>query len=633
MQTILNELKNNKQIYITLFFVLILGSFLRLYNLSQNSFVADEFLDVNATYGYHKLGEWQAWDFNHGEASVRDNKLSDERAWIYRWQVSQLYKKLEPTEFTIRLMSALWGIFTILVLYVVTLSFTRNRWIALIAALLWAVSVPVIEINRKIRMYSMFAPMYLIFSWSVFQFIETSKHKTKNLFKSFFNFRWKYLLPVLFFALLSAHLHQLTGNITLVIFTYCLIRFFIEYRKKNTLNRYIFYVTGMIFLVLVFSVAYKNQFEWLVKTLVFFEDHWNYFNHIGLTYGNALVGWFLMFVGFGHLLKNKDFSKNGLWLSLNFFVIFLASVFLWRRNVGPQYIFFIQSFGIILAASGIFVLAKLISETLSFHSLNIFNKNNIYKLDKKQRLPIVILIFLILTVNVSYFFQENNTYHMTSSSDAPNYRKVFDYVKRNYQEGDVMITRNFRNYYYNELSVQVFDFGTERGDEDIEEEGKVQEITLDYVKEIVAKNQSGWVVFSDNDETFIEKEALKYFEDNFEKIDDSSLVRGKISVYRWNNKILADNGFKSLKESHNYYAENIYTYNVYSLIEEANLFNFEDLGFMYAKDDKYVYYAGEFLTENIDNFRVLDDYFAKDNENCYKFGRIINMSECDKMEK
>ena len=531
MQKILDELKNYKYIYIALFLTIILGSFLRLYNLGENSFVADEFLDVNATYGYHKLGEWQAWDFNHDEVSVRDNKLSDERAWIYRWQVSQLYKFLPPTEFTIRLISALWGILTILILYFVTLSFTKNRWIALISALLWAVSVPVIEINRKIRMYSMFVSIYLIFSWSVFQFIETNKQKTKSLFKSFFNFRWAYLIPILFFGLLSAHLHQLTGNVTLFIFIYCLIRFFIEYKKKNILNRYIFYVTGMISVVLIFSAAAKTQFEWLVKTLVFFEDHWNYFNHIGLSYGNALMGWFLIFIGVVYLLKNKEISKSGLWIILNFFVIFLAAVFLWERNVGPQYIFFIQSFGLILAASGIFVLAKFIAGALSFHSINIFNRK--IELNKKQLIPIVIGVFLFLTLNISYFFQENNTYHMTSSSDTPNYRKVFDYVKRSYHEGDVMITRNFRNYYYNNLDIQVFDFGSERSTEDIKKEGKVHKITLEYVKKIVSENPSGWVVFSDNDERFITKESREFFDDNFDKITDSSSVRGNVSVYRW----------------------------------------------------------------------------------------------------
>ena len=74
------------------------------------------------------------------------------------------------------------------------------------------------------------------------------------------------------------------------------------------------------------------------------------------------------------------------------------------------------------------------------------------------------VLFLILVLNLGYFFQENNTYHLTKTADTPNYRKVFQYVKEKYQDGDVMITRNFRNYYYSsdKFDILVFDFGSER---------------------------------------------------------------------------------------------------------------------------------------------------------------------------
>jgi hypothetical protein len=79
----------------------------------------------------------------------------------------------------------------------------------------------------------------------------------------------------------------------------------------------------------------------------------------------------------------------------------------------------------------------------------------------------------------------------------------------------------------------VFDFGSERDEESLAKEGKKKEISLDYVKEIVVKNPTGWVIFSDNDKTLFEKEALKYFDENFEKMGDSLLIKGKVSVYRW----------------------------------------------------------------------------------------------------
>ncbi len=96
-----------------------------------------------------------------------------------------------------------------------------------------------------------------------------------------------------------------------------------------------------------------------------------------------------------------------------------------------------------------------------------------------------------------------------------------------------MITRNFRNYYFDKFDMQVFDFGSERSNQELKKEGKVQKITEDYVINIVNNNSSGWVVYSDNDKKFITKEAQKYFEENMIEINDSILVRGKVKIYKW----------------------------------------------------------------------------------------------------
>ncbi|KKT93814.1 MAG: hypothetical protein UW95_C0020G0009 [Parcubacteria group bacterium GW2011_GWC1_45_14] len=48
----------------------------------------------------------------------------------------------------------------------------------------------------------------------------------------------------------------------------------------------------------------------------------------------------------------------------------------------------------------------------------------------------------------------------------------------------------------------------------------------------MAKNQKGWVVFSDNDESFVTKEARDYLDKNLEKVN-AIQVRGAVSVYRW----------------------------------------------------------------------------------------------------
>jgi hypothetical protein len=526
MPNIKEEIWGHRRFYTALIGVFILATVVRLWGLGDTPFVADEFLDVNATYGYHKTGVWQAWDFNHADVNVRDNQASDERAWLYRIQVAALYDYLEPTETTVRLVSALWGILTAIILYFITFSFTKNRWIALIAAFLWAVSVPAIELNRKVRMYSMFAPMFLLFSWSLFQFIDAKKKcvcsgvscSLVKISKGIFNLHWFYLIPVTFFGALSYHLHPLTGNIVLVLFVYFVVMAIFN-RTEAVVRRYSAYALIMVVGAVAAALFLPSIWDQFASSLVFFEDHWSYVGHILRNYWHPLIGGAMILLGSWFLIKKQKDERSGAWIVSTFFTILFASMFLWSRNVGPQYIFFIQPFGLILAAAGIYCVAKLLETHISY---------------AKTFIVAVVASFVFLPF-YGYFFLENNTYHITSEGDQANYRKVFDYVKRNASPEDVMITRNFRNYYWSGLDIPVFDFGSERSEEELVDEGKVSKITLENMESVVSKHPSGWVVFSDNDTKFITKEARVYFDEHFEKVTDSSLVRGKVSVYRWGN--------------------------------------------------------------------------------------------------
>lgn len=505
---------SDKKQILFLVIIIVIAAFLRLYNLGNVPFVADEFLDVNATYGYAQTGQWQAWDWNKDNVSIRDNKASDERAWIYRIQVAALYDYFAPTETTARLVSALWGILTTVLLYGIVYRATRNAWLALIVAALWAVSVPVIEMNRKIRMYSMFAPIFLLFSYSLYAFLELSKKQVHGWLSQFFNVRWIWLIPVVFLGALAYHLHPLTGNIIFVLFVYLCVRYLAELKSLGWYNRYGVYADVMIVGAILVAVFYQAQWQWFMATLVFVEDHYSYIGHILGSYEHMILGAALL--TYGSYIAHKKYGTFGLWTSVNFWVILLSAVFLWNRNVGSQYIFFAQGFAMILTGIGLYEIGQCLQKNL-----------------KLARLWIVPLVFVLLVPAWSYFAQENNTYHKTSRSETPNYRKVFDYVKRNNIDGDVMITRNFRNYYYNGQKMNVFDFGSERSVAAIQKEGKVKKITRAQVEDIFAQYQHGWVVYSDNDEQFITKEARAFFKEYMTEVIDSPLIRGNVTVYRW----------------------------------------------------------------------------------------------------
>lgn len=153
--------------------IILFAAALRFWGLGNNSFVADEFLDINSSYGYHQTGQWRSWDFNQKQQSeVNINEPRDERAALYKWQVAKLFAYLPPTEAVARSISVLWGIVTVLLIIWSTVVFTRSREVSLVAGVLAAISISLIVTSRRLRMYAFFVPVYLALATSIYLFLE-----------------------------------------------------------------------------------------------------------------------------------------------------------------------------------------------------------------------------------------------------------------------------------------------------------------------------------------------------------------------------------------------------------------------------------------------------------------------------
>lgn len=498
-----------------LLIILALGGILRFYHLGENSFVADEFLDINSTYGYHQLGEWRAWDFNYGTASVvNENAARDERAAPYKLQVAALFNVLPPTEATARTVSALWGVFAILVVFWSAWIFTARRDIGLVAAFICALSVSAIIFSRRLRMYAMFFPLYLAAATALYAAYEHAYEGKIRLLRDIYARSGIHLLYLVLaggLTLLSLSVHQMTAHLPLSFGAYILIQTYIGYRATGGWkNRYgysaLLGLAGIVGALMFFPQAIRA----FTQELVFFDDHFGYLSHALTDFATPVIGALLMALGLAYLLRGTDRRGAAYYLVLAYLVPLLMAIFLWRRNVGPQYIFFVQSFGMILAAAGIVGIFEFLRNALGVRW--------------NLRLALLSGMSLFLLVpNLGYFLEENNTYHETSTGGNPNYRKVFAYFKKEKIEGDVLITRNFRNYYWNGAGVTVFDFGGELSRE---------KLSLAEIQRIEAEHPSGWLIYSGNDEDYISSEVERYVEKNWERVSNAN-VRGDIAVFRF----------------------------------------------------------------------------------------------------
>lgn len=511
------KIELSKKNTITIFLLIVfLGAFLRFYKLGATSFVADEFLDLNSSYAYAKTGQWQNWDFNFGKVN-KDNVFSarDSRAWIYKWPVAQVLRRAGASEAKARFSSVIWGIATIIIIYFSTAYFTKKKEIGLIAAFLFAVSVSGIIFDRRLRMYSMFAPVFLAFSWVTFRFLEDKYLGKVKIFSRVWekwrvNFIW--VLPAFFLGLTSFLTHDLSGNMVFVLIGYLAANHLIfknSDRKKFLENKYLLILFGMAGALVLAMMAFTQKISSYAAGIRFFSAHWSYFGKAFSDYTDPWLAFLFLGIGIYYLYQKENLKKEALWLGSSFFAIILAAAFLWNRLVGDQYIFFLLPFTIILISAGIYGTAEFFFKNLAQFGKKVFFLS--------------LFLALFLLPNYAYFFQTDNTYKQTSQSESPDYGKTFSYFAKNVQPGEVLIARNFRNFYWRGKEVPVFDFGGELSRE---------KFSLDQLNQIISKNQRGWFIISENDKDYISNEALDFSAKNMEKISNV-YVRGNITVYRW----------------------------------------------------------------------------------------------------
>ncbi len=494
--------------------ILGLGFGMRVYDLGRNSFVADEFLDINSAYGYFKTGEWKAWDFNHQEPSVvNENVARDERASIYKWQVAQLFRVLPPTEETARLISVAWGVISLFVVFWSTFVFTKRRETALLATFLCALSVSSIIFDRRLRMYAMFAPVYLALATTLYLCLEQTVTQRSRLL------RWVgqrigihagyAVLSGILFAI-GLVTHQLTATLVFSTAAYLLWTGVIQYRQTGVWrNRSVVFLgIGVAALVLLSLIA-KNFLTSFTSGLIWFDDHYSYLSYVMADYAHPLLAVLLMGFGAYSLSVRERNTRAAGYLVFSYLIPLACAIWFFRRNAGPQYIFFAQSFGIILVAAGILGLWESLRERF---------------VGWGRRTAWGVLFLLVMLVpNFGYFFEENNTYHETSSGDNPNYRKVFAYVTKNRLPTDVLVTRNFRNYYWSGAKIHVYDLGDELNRE---------KLSAEALEQILRENESGWVILSENDYDYFSNEAQALMKQRMERVSHPS-VRGPIDVYRF----------------------------------------------------------------------------------------------------
>ena len=238
------------------------------------------------------------------------------------------------------------------------------------------------------------------------------------------------------------------------------------------------------------------------KDLIAFDHaRWRYLQAIVSDYTSIILAYGLIVFGFYNLKKNSKIKKESIWLACCFLGILFSAVFLWNEVFGLRFIFFAMSFGIILLSSGIYFLTDKIGKYFPAYQKKVFIG--------------VLTLTLLIVPNYAYFFSKESPYRKDETKT--DYRSAFQYFLENKSEGDALLTRNFRSFYYKNAQAKI-----------INKEWN-KKISLDELKKIIIENPSGWIVTGDP-RGDIEKDALKYLEEN--SVDKKKI--GGVQIYCWN---------------------------------------------------------------------------------------------------
>lgn len=484
--------------------IILIGGFLRIWKLNEQSFVADEYLGINIAEGYNKTGQWVSWDFN-------EEKPSDEsytRANMYYWQVSQAIRHFGVSEQSARGVSVFWGLIGIILVFFISYALYRNWALSIIAALLLAVSVSALMFDRKLRMYSMFAPLYFLLSFLAYKFFEsnlasrwvpsTLKYYSKKL-----DLNFAYILPILAVGFVSLNTHLLTMNIVVTIFVYisAMAVWIFLAEKKKLISKYT--------VLLAFGAAgfvAIAQTPILKEALSFFSwnvNNWSYISKIFLDYSYGPLGAFFLVIGAWWLIKN--YQKNGLWMVLSFLVPLLLAIMVWKRNAGYQYIYFTEPFKVVIVGSGIYFFSKILAEKIfAGHAKKVF--------------WVIVGIILLLLVNFSFFFSADSYYIDPVKWSYPNYRQTYAYYLKHRGPEDLLISRKLTYYYIAGSHSNILVYS------------KADKLTVEKIQAAQKKYAHIWII--NTSDSYVYGEAAEYIEKNFKSIQ-TKYTNENVRLWMW----------------------------------------------------------------------------------------------------
>jgi hypothetical protein len=355
--------------FVLLFLITLAAAYLRLANLGVPSFWVDELDFVDAAKSMLRVGE-----------PLLDSGYPYPRAPLQTYSLMASFKLFGVSEFSSRLPSAIFGILSIPLLFIIGRGLFNER-VGLLSALFLTVSPFAIGWSRGCRMYALFQLLFLAGAYFFYRGFENppvSPFKKggaisplegglRGVFR-----RWQinipYLILAALFLLLSYSTHQNAGLFLLTFIAYLLL-IGISIAIKDGLTtalkgKYVILLAavlgGLVLAYIVLPpirefVTYAAEYQPKWAEVASAQNPWRIFEFF---FDSEKLPFNLLFIG-GTILILKKWNRAGVFTLLTFFVpvVLFSFVFQYRKN---DYVFHVYPLFYLVGAVALdFLIAKL----------------------------------------------------------------------------------------------------------------------------------------------------------------------------------------------------------------------------------------------------------------------------------
>jgi uncharacterized membrane protein len=143
----------NKKTLWLLLLILLLASFLRIYNIGSESFWIDEG-STAMTLKYHNSGDILRNIYDYGGVLPEYYKVVSDLP-VYYYTLSYWSQLFSISEVSLRMFSALFGVLSIIPVFFIAKELFGKKT-ALLSSFLFAISIPAIEFSQEARLYTLF---------------------------------------------------------------------------------------------------------------------------------------------------------------------------------------------------------------------------------------------------------------------------------------------------------------------------------------------------------------------------------------------------------------------------------------------------------------------------------------------